>query len=81
MLRKGRHVFDLERMLERCLVYHVSPAITKTSTSTLVLCRNMLTDRPLSVSSLGIVLKQEKLSYDGTVVSEYDALLYVKMHL
>ena len=45
-----------------------------------VLSKHMLTDRPLSVSSLGIVLKLEKLVYDdGIVVSQYDALLYVKL--
>ena len=39
--------------------------VTKTNASTVVLCSHMLTDRPLSVFSLNIVLHQERLSYDG----------------
>ena len=53
----------------------------KTNASTMVLCRLLLTDRRFSKFSLDIVLKQERLSYDVIAVSEYDALLYVKLHL
>ena len=47
-----------------------------------MLCKRWdMTDRPFSLFSPDIVPKQERLSYDGIVVSESDALHCVKLHL